>query len=95
MTMFSKKVINVVRKIPRGKTWTYKVVAKKAGNAKAYRVVGNILNTYYRLCIKNSLPTVPCHRVIRSDGKPGGYVLGAKRKAELLKKEVRVGSLGL
>jgi len=94
MTMFSQKVIKIVKKIPRGKTLTYKEVAKKAGNEKAYRAVGNILNTYYRLCIKNSSPTIPCHRVVRGDGKPGGYVLGEKKKSLLLKKEVRAGLPG-
>lgn len=94
MAKFSKKVINVVRKIPRGKTLTYKIVAKKAGNEKAYRAVGNILNAYYRLCINEKLPKIPCYRVIRSDGKLGGYVLGKKKKALLLKKEVRAGLPG-
>ena len=93
MMTFSGKVINAVQKIPRGKTLTYKEVAKKAGNEKAFRAVGNILNTYYMWCIKKGSPTIPCHRVVRSDEKPGGYVLGAKRKAELLKKEVRASFL--
>jgi methylated-DNA-[protein]-cysteine S-methyltransferase len=94
MKTFSEKVINTVRKIPRGKTLTYKIVAKKAGNEKAFRAVGNILNTYYMWCIKNGSPTIPCHRVVKSDGKPGGYVLGGKKKALLIKKEVRAGLPG-
>ena len=89
---FSEKVINAVKKIPEGKTLAYKKVAKKAGNPKAYRAVGNILNSYYRLCIKNGSKTIPCHRVVRSDAKPGGYVLGKRKKAILLKKEVRANS---
>jgi O-6-methylguanine DNA methyltransferase len=89
MREFSQEVIKIVKKIPHGKTLTYKQVAKKAGNIKASRSVGNILNSYYKLCIKNGSQTVPCHRVVRSDGKPGGYVLGAKRKAIFLKKEAR------
>lgn len=87
MQAFSQKVIDIVKKIPRGKTLTYKEVAKKAGNPKAYRAVGNILNSYYKLCIKQDLKNIPCHRVVRSDGKPGGYALGEKKKKELLKKE--------
>ena len=74
-------------KIPQGKVLTYKKVAKLAGNEKAARAVGNILNKYYKHCLKNSSPTIPCHRVVRSDGKPGGYVLGGKKKKELLELE--------
>jgi len=73
-------VLNIVRKIPRGKTLTYKEVAIRAGKPRAYRVVGNILN-------KNYDPKIPCHRVIRSDGKIGGYNRGTKNKLSLLKKE--------
>ena len=87
MEEFSRKVANIVKKIPSGKTLTYKEVAKRAGNPKAYRAVGNILNTCYRWCIKKGSKTIPCHRVVRSDGKTGGYVLGEKKKRELLKKE--------
>jgi methylated-DNA-[protein]-cysteine S-methyltransferase len=89
MGEFSSRVVEIVNKIPRGKTLTYKEVAKKAGNPKASRAVGNILNIYYRLCIKNGSKTIPCHRVVRSDGKLGGYVLGEKKKGILLKKEAR------
>lgn len=77
---FQEKVYAVVKKIPKGQVLTYKEVAKKIGNPKAFRAVGNILN-------KNFDPQVPCHRVIRSDGKLGGYNRGDKRKIELLKKE--------
>ena len=92
MKAFSTRVISSVKRIPRGKVLTYKEVARKAGNSKAARAVGNILNSYYKLCVKNGSKTIPCHRVIRSDGKPGGYVLGEKKKAALLKKEVRANS---
>jgi len=74
------KVYRVVSKIPKGKVMTYKEVAEKAGFPKAWRAVGNILN-------KNTDPNVPCHRVIRSDGKVGGYRKGSKRKLYLLQKE--------
>lgn len=80
MTPFAQKVYSVVTKIPRGKTATYSQVAKAAGRPGAYRAVGNILN-------KNMDTKVPCHRVIRSDGKTGGYRDGIKKKIELLKKE--------
>lgn len=77
---FAKRVLDATRKIPRGKTATYKEIAKFAGNPRAYRAVGNILN-------KNHNPKIPCHRVVRSDGKPGGYNRGTKKKLTLLKKE--------
>jgi len=77
---FKEKVFAIVRKIPKGKTMTYKQVAIKAGRAHAFRAVGNILNTNYD-------SKIPCHRVVRSDGKTGGWNRGMKKKAELLKKE--------
>ena len=77
---FLGKVLDVVKKIPKGKVLTYREVAKLAGNPRAWRVVGNILN-------KNKNPKIPCHRVIRSDGKVSGYRYGTKRKIALLKKE--------
>ncbi len=80
MTPFKEKIFNIVRKIPKGKTMTYKEVAIKAGKPRAFRAVGNILNTNYD-------PKIPCHRVVRSDGKTGGWNRGIKQKAELLKKE--------
>ncbi|MBI2057884.1 MAG: MGMT family protein [Candidatus Yanofskybacteria bacterium] len=81
-TKFQEAVYKIVSKIPKGETLTYKQVAKLAGHPKAYRAVGNILN-------KNpDLEKTPCHRVIRSDGKTGGYVLGEKKKLELLRGEL-------
>ncbi len=77
---FSVRVNAVVAKIPKGKTLTYKQVAALAGRPRAFRAVGNILN-------KNYDPTIPCHRVIRSDGKPGGYNRGKDKKIQLLRKE--------
>lgn len=82
---FKEKVIQIVRRIPAGEFWTYKKVAKKAGNEKAVRAVGNIL--------KNS-KNIPCHRVIRSDNLVGGYQ-GREElswlKAGLLLKEGAIG----
>lgn len=77
---FRVKVLAVVAKIPKGKTLTYKEVASLSGNEKAYRAVGNVLN-------KNHDPKIPCHRVVRSDGKIGGYNRGSEKKREILKKE--------
>lgn len=80
MKTFKEKVFDVVRKIPKGKTLTYKQVAEKIGAPKSYRAVGNILNTNYD-------PKIPCHRVIRSDGKIGGYNRGAENKEKILIEE--------
>ncbi|MEK7536994.1 MAG: MGMT family protein [Patescibacteria group bacterium] len=80
MTEFQKKVYNIVKKIPKGKVLNYKEVARFAGSPRACRAVGNVLN-------KNPFKNVPCHRVIRSDGKIGGYAYGNRAKIGLLKKE--------
>ena len=82
-TPFQQKVWIELTKIPKGKTITYKELAKRVGEPLAVRAVGNAVG-------KNPLlETIPCHRVIRSDGKLGGYSGkgGVKRKLELLKKE--------
>ncbi len=80
--LFKEKVIQVVKKIPRGKTLSYKQVAGKAGHVLAARAVGAIMRS-------NRDKSVPCHRVIRSDGTLGGYngLQGAKSKRALLIKE--------
>ncbi len=80
MSLFQEKVYRVVRNIPKGKVLTYKEVAKLAGNSKAVRAVGTALS-------KNYDPMIPCHRVIRSDGKLGEYNRGAQQKEKLLKEE--------
>jgi O-6-methylguanine DNA methyltransferase len=77
---FTEKVHDVVRKIPKGKVLTYKEVAERAGNKNAVRAVGTILS-------KNFDKNIPCHRVIRSDGKTGQYNRGADEKVRLLKQE--------
>jgi len=80
MNLFREKVYEVVRKIPKGKFLTYKNVAELAGYPRTWRAVGNVLN-------KNRDPKIHCHRVIKSNGRVGGYKDGQKRKIELLKKE--------
>ncbi|HWA32084.1 MAG TPA: MGMT family protein [Candidatus Paceibacterota bacterium] len=77
---FREKVLLVVKKIPKGKTLSYKEVAKRAGHALAARSVGAIMRS-------NHDPRVPCHRVIKSDGTLGGYNGGLKKKIALLRKE--------
>jgi len=80
MTEFSNSVLQVVREIPRGQVMSYGEVAKQAGRPGAARAVGSIMK-------QNFDPTVPCHRVIRADGKPGRYNRGDEHKAELLRSE--------
>ena len=77
---FKEKVLEVVRRIPKGSVMSYKEVAVEAGGPRAYRAVGNIMN-------KNRNPKVPCHRVIKSSGEAGGYNGGTERKIRLLKNE--------
>lgn len=78
---FSDKIKVIVRNIPAGTTMTYAEVAAKAGNPKAARAVANVMAANYD-------PTVPCHRVIRSDGTLGGYNRGGtEKKHAILKAE--------
>ena len=82
-TQFQLKVWSYLKKIPKGKVKTYVQVAKAIGKPKAVRAVANAIG-------KNPFPPkIPCHRVIRSDGKLGGYSAkgGIKTKKKLLKNE--------
>lgn len=79
MRTFQKKVLALVKKIPKGKLMTYAEVAKKLHSSP--RAIGRALAT------NPSPERIRCFRVVMSNGKIGGYKLGAKRKAELLKKE--------
>lgn len=78
LSQFRECVLDVVRTIPKGSTLSYKDVACRAGNPRAARAVGAIMRT-------NHDSTVPCYRVIRSDGRLGGYNGGgtAKKKERL------------
>lgn len=77
---FKERVLSAVKGIPRGGVLTYKDIARLAGSIRAFRAVGNILN-------KNYNPDIPCHRVIRSDGRAGGYNRGKKKKLFILSQE--------
>ena len=59
---------------------TYKDVACQAGNPRAVRAVGNALHL-------NKDTHIPCHRVVRSDGRVGGYNKGSETKKHILQKE--------
>lgn len=77
MTEFREKVYAVVRNIPKGSVMSYGDVARAAGHPGAARAVGTVLS-------KNYDPLVPCHRVIRRDGRVGQYNRGSERKQALL-----------
>tara|TARA_E500000178_G_scaffold337436_1_gene376576 strand:- start:2154 stop:2453 length:300 start_codon:yes stop_codon:yes gene_type:complete len=82
-TDFQVLVWKEILKIPYGETRTYKEIAQAIGKPNSSRAVANA-------CGKNPYaPDIPCHRVIRSDGKLGGYsgVGGVKMKEKLLKIE--------
>ena len=82
-TEFQIRVWNELKKIPKGETRTYKEIAELIGKPNAARAVANA-------CGKNPYPiTIPCHRVIRSDGGLGGYSGegGIEQKRLLLKNE--------
>lgn len=79
---FSQRVLNLTRKIPKGKVTTYKNIAEKL-NTRACRAVGNALR-------HNDKPIIiPCHRVIKSDGTVGGYSgkKNSNKKIQFLRKE--------
>ena len=71
----------MLMEVPKGKVTTYRELAHALGT-KAYRAVGQAMNR------NPELVSVPCHRVIKSNGEVGGYALGTVRKKELLKMEV-------
>jgi methylated-DNA-[protein]-cysteine S-methyltransferase len=83
LTDFSKKVLNVCSKVPFGRTITYSQLARQAGFPRAARAAGSVLS-------KNQLPLfVPCHRVVRADGKIGKFSAagGSKTKKKMLEYE--------
>ncbi len=84
MTPFAKKVFQAVLSIPLGQVRTYKWVARKAGKPGGARAVGQILKN-------NPFPMIiPCHRVIASQGKLGGYAWGRQNKRALLNLERQI-----
>jgi O-6-methylguanine DNA methyltransferase len=78
---FQKRVYDAVRRIPQGKTISYRQIADLISAPKAFRAVGNALNR------NPDLKNIPCHRVVRSDGSVGGYTKGQKEKIRILEKE--------
>jgi len=75
------KVYEKLLKVPKGKVTTYSELAKAVGLKNGQRAIGRMMN-------KNPFPViVPCHRVILSTGKIGGYAWGEKVKTNMLSKE--------
>lgn len=77
---FTKRTLSVVAGIPKGKTLSYKQVASLAGSPRAYRAVGTIMANNYNM-------SIPCHRVICSNGSIGNYNRGIHEKREKLQQE--------
>jgi O-6-methylguanine DNA methyltransferase len=85
-----QKVYEYVKTIPEGKVATYASVAKAVGSPRAYRAVGTILSKNpYPFDSCNDASMIPCHRVVKSDGKIGGFFGSEEnsRKIELLEAE--------
>lgn len=75
------KVYKKLLEVPKGKVTTYSELAKAVGLKNGQRAIGRIMN-------KNPFPViVPCHRVILSSGKVGGYAWGEKIKTNMLSRE--------
>ncbi len=78
---FEERVWNLMRRIPAGRVTTYGLIARKL-ETNAYRAVGNA-------CRRNPYaPTVPCHRVVRSDGTIGGF--GGKTSGKAIDRKIRM-----
>ncbi len=76
-----KKIYKKLLEVPEGKITTYGELAKAVGFTNGQRAIGRIMN-------KNPYPVIiPCHRVVKSDGKVGGYAYGKEIKIKILKKE--------
>ena len=87
-TPFQNRVWNEIKNIPAGQTRTYKEIAVLIGNPGSSRAVANA-------CAANPNPIkVPCHRVILSDGRHGGYSGpgGSSRKSTLISSEREIAS---
>lgn len=81
MNKLDQKVYRKLLAVPKGKVTTYGELAKAVGLENGQRVIGQIMN-------RNPFPVViPCHRVVKSDGKIGGYYYGEKVKTKMLSDE--------
>ncbi len=78
---FKHKVWRACTHVPRGRVTTYGALARAIRAPRTARAVGNALN------VSPGMPSVPCHRVVRSDGRVGGFARGTRAKIALLEKE--------
>ena len=87
-TAFQRRVWAALREIPAGATASYGEIAARIGKPKAGRAVAGA-------CAANRIAVaIPCHRVVRRDGEPGGYRWGVERKRELLRREAEMENPG-
>ncbi|MCS4537544.1 MAG: MGMT family protein [Thaumarchaeota archaeon] len=77
----ASQVYSLTSMIPKGKVGTYGDIARTLGNPRSSRQVGRFLH------LNPHAPKVPCHRVVHSDGRLGGYAKGVRRKVEMLQEE--------
>ena len=76
-----QKIYKKLLEVPKGQITTYGELAKAVGLKNGQRTVGKIMN-------KNPYPVIiPCHRVVMSTGKIGGYAYGENIKTKLLNDE--------
>jgi len=76
-----QQVYKKLTEVPQGKVTTYGELANAVGLKNGQRMIGQIMK-------KNPYPSIiPCHRVVKSDGKVGGYAYGSDVKTNMLRKE--------
>jgi AraC family transcriptional regulator of adaptative response/methylated-DNA-[protein]-cysteine methyltransferase len=81
-TAFQRRVWQALRAIPAGSTASYAEIARRIGSPKAVRAVAGA-------CAANAIAVaIPCHRVLRTDGRLSGYRWGVERKRRLLQTEL-------
>lgn len=83
MESFNQKIYGLLKKVPKGKVTTYKILAEALGT-KAYHAVGQAMrcNPY--------APKVPCHRVVKSDGSIGGFQGSINPKSKEVRKKIKM-----
>jgi len=89
ISSFKQDVLTIVQSIPRGSVLSYGEVARRAGNVHAARAVGAMMRANYD-------SSLPCHRVVASNGTLGGFNKGSKEKLRRLKAEgvlIRAGKI--
>jgi methylated-DNA-[protein]-cysteine S-methyltransferase len=77
---FNEKCYKILMKVPRGKVTTYGAIARALGS-RGWRAVGRAMN------MNPYAPKIPCHRVVMSDGKIGGFASGVGKKIKMLRGE--------